>query len=59
MPKVNTKRQARCPICKEKMKLIATKQISAKYECSKHGQFIVAFLEESDEKAHHKNSDLP
>ena len=53
------KRAARCPICNEKMKLIETKHLSAMYECSKHGQFIVAFLEESDEKAHYKNSDLP
>ena len=47
MPKKNTKRQARCPVCNEKMKLVETKQVSAKYECPKHGQFIVAFLEKS------------
>lgn len=44
MPK-NTKR---CPICNEKMKLVETNQASAKYECPKHGQFTVAFLEEAD-----------
>lgn len=47
MPK--KKQKACCPICGEKMKLVEKKQISAKYECSKHGQFVVAFLEEKSD----------
>ncbi len=40
------KREARCPICNEKMKLVEKKQVSATFKCPKHGQFVVAFLEE-------------
>ena len=39
------KRVVRCPICNKKMNLVKMKQVSAKYECSKHGSFIVAFPE--------------
>jgi len=37
-------REARCPVCGESMELVKKKQISAKYRCPKHGDFIVAFL---------------
>jgi len=43
MPK--KKREACCPVCGVKMKLVEEKQVSAKFECPKHGQFVVAFLE--------------
>jgi len=44
MPK--KKQKGCCPICGEKMKLVEKKQVSAVFECSKHGRFIVALLEE-------------
>ena len=40
------KQKARCPMCNEKMKLVEKKQLSATFECPKHGQFVVALPEE-------------
>ncbi len=44
------KQKACCPICNEKMKLVEEKQVSAVYKCSKHGRFVVAFMEEKNDR---------